>query len=146
MVNESGLYSLIFTSNKPEAKAFRKWVTSEVLPTIRKTGGYSTVTTDQRLDRLEAELASLKKSTNPRLERVTEDVLNIERLINERFDWNSPRVNRMNFKDICIAVTGKHPTKAMLNCVKPALLKKRVSILKPHNRQVGLMPKMLVSH
>ena len=40
-VNESGLYSLIFTSRKPEAKAFKKWVTSEVLPTIRKTGGYS---------------------------------------------------------------------------------------------------------
>lgn len=39
-VNESGLYNLIFRSNKPEAKAFRKWVTSEVLPTIRRTGGY----------------------------------------------------------------------------------------------------------
>lgn len=40
IVNESGLYNLIFQSRKPEAKAFRKWVTSEVLPTIRKTGRY----------------------------------------------------------------------------------------------------------
>jgi prophage antirepressor-like protein len=40
IVNESGLYNLIFRSNKPEAKAFRKWVTSEVLPSIRKTGQY----------------------------------------------------------------------------------------------------------
>ena len=40
VVNESGLYSLIMTSRKPEAKAFRKWVTSEVLPSIRKTGAY----------------------------------------------------------------------------------------------------------
>ncbi len=40
VVNESGLYSLIFRSNKPEAKVFRKWVTSEVLPTIRKKGYY----------------------------------------------------------------------------------------------------------
>ena len=40
LVNESGLYNLIFQSRKPEAKAFRKWVTSEVLPTIRKTGRY----------------------------------------------------------------------------------------------------------
>lgn len=40
VVNESGLYSLIMTSRKPEAKAFRKWVTSEVLPLIRKTGSY----------------------------------------------------------------------------------------------------------
>ena len=35
-VNESGLYSLILRSRKPEAKAFRRWVTSEVLPSIRK--------------------------------------------------------------------------------------------------------------
>lgn len=40
-VNESGLYHLIFISRKPEAKAFRKWVTNEVLPSIRRTGGYS---------------------------------------------------------------------------------------------------------
>lgn len=39
-VNESGLYSLIFQSRKPEAVKFRKWVTSEVLPSIRKTGEY----------------------------------------------------------------------------------------------------------
>jgi prophage antirepressor-like protein len=41
IINESGLYNLIFRSNKPEAKRFRKWVTSEVLPSIRKTGAYS---------------------------------------------------------------------------------------------------------
>ena len=39
-INESGLYTLILRSNKPEAKPFRKWVTSEVLPSIRKTGKY----------------------------------------------------------------------------------------------------------
>lgn len=40
-INESGLYSAILKSRKPEAKAFKKWVTSEVLPSIRKTGSYS---------------------------------------------------------------------------------------------------------
>lgn len=40
LVNESGLYHLIFQSRKPEAKAFRKWVTAEVLPTLRRTGRY----------------------------------------------------------------------------------------------------------
>ncbi|HOV15391.1 MAG TPA: DUF1804 family protein [Spirochaetota bacterium] len=40
VINESGLYNLIFQSRKPEAKAFRKWVTKEVLPNIRKTGSY----------------------------------------------------------------------------------------------------------
>ncbi len=42
LVNESGLYNLIFQSRKPEAKAFRKWVTSEVLPSIRQVGKYET--------------------------------------------------------------------------------------------------------
>ncbi|WP_333667940.1 Bro-N domain-containing protein [Acinetobacter guillouiae] len=40
IINESGLYSAILKSRKPEAKKFKKWVTSEVLPTIRKTGKY----------------------------------------------------------------------------------------------------------
>lgn len=40
IINESGLYSVILRSDKPQAKPFRKWVTHDVLPTIRKTGGY----------------------------------------------------------------------------------------------------------
>lgn len=40
IINESGLYSLILTSRKRNAKRFKKWVTAEVLPSIRKTGGY----------------------------------------------------------------------------------------------------------
>ncbi len=39
-VSESGLYAVILRSDKPQAKPFRKWVTSEILPTIRRTGGY----------------------------------------------------------------------------------------------------------
>ena len=40
LINESGVYSLVFGSQLPGAKQFKRWVTSEVLPTIRKTGGY----------------------------------------------------------------------------------------------------------
>lgn len=40
-VNEPGLYSLVLGSRKPEAKAFKRWITHEVLPSIRKTGSYS---------------------------------------------------------------------------------------------------------
>ena len=47
-VNEDGLYDVILDSRKPEAKAFRKWITSEVLPTIRKHGAYMT---DQAIER-----------------------------------------------------------------------------------------------
>lgn len=40
LINESGLYSLILSSKMPKAKEFKRWVTSEVIPAIRKTGGY----------------------------------------------------------------------------------------------------------
>ena len=40
IINESGLYSLILSSKLPSAKRFKHWVTSEVLPSIRKSGGY----------------------------------------------------------------------------------------------------------
>lgn len=40
VINESGLYSVILRSDKPEAKAFKRWVTHEVLPSIRRTGRY----------------------------------------------------------------------------------------------------------
>lgn len=45
VINESGLYSLIIGSKLPTAKKFKHWVTSEVLPQIRKTGGYIPVST-----------------------------------------------------------------------------------------------------
>jgi anti-repressor protein len=44
IINESGLYSLILSSKLPAAKRFKRWVTSEVLPAIRRTGGYGTAT------------------------------------------------------------------------------------------------------
>ena len=47
-INESGLYSLIMSSKKPEAKLFKRWVTSEVLPSIRKTGGYGLPQIDKK--------------------------------------------------------------------------------------------------
>ena len=42
IINEPGLYSLVLSSRKPEAKAFKRWITHEVIPTIRKYGGYMT--------------------------------------------------------------------------------------------------------
>lgn len=44
IINESGLYACIFGSHKPQAKEFKRWVTSQVLPAIRKSGTYSTLT------------------------------------------------------------------------------------------------------
>lgn len=47
-INESGLYTVILRSDKPQARPFRKWVTSEVLPSIRRTGSYQTKTVDEK--------------------------------------------------------------------------------------------------
>ena len=44
VVNESGLYNLVLGSRKPEAKRFKRWITHEVLPSIRKTGSYTSTT------------------------------------------------------------------------------------------------------
>ena len=49
IINESGLYNVILRSDKPEAKPFRKWVTSEVLPTIRRHGLYATPDTVEKM-------------------------------------------------------------------------------------------------
>ncbi|MBB4267834.1 BRO-N domain-containing protein [Roseospira visakhapatnamensis] len=71
LVNESGLYSLTFTSRKPVAKRFKKWVTADVLPTIRKTGGYGAATGgDLRVPVQAARvMRQLKLETNPALRR-----------------------------------------------------------------------------
>mgnify|MGYP005845000485 FL=1 len=79
VINESGLYALVFGSKLPSAKKFKHWVTSEVLPTLRKTGSYAKVPTDprellmltikaheqtaQRVDVLEEKVSDLEKST-----------------------------------------------------------------------------------
>lgn len=63
IINESGLYNVILRSDKPEAKPFRKWVTSEVLPTIRKTGGYGQKTLSP------VEMFSLQAQINVEQER-----------------------------------------------------------------------------
>lgn len=54
IINESGLYSLILSSKMPKAKAFKHWVTSEVLPAIHKTGAYKSFQTKQHIEQLEA--------------------------------------------------------------------------------------------
>lgn len=78
IINESGLYSLILSSKLPNAKKFKRWVTSEVLPTIRKTGSYqlpqtpegqirlllkSNVHMDERLTNAEEDIALLKNKS-----------------------------------------------------------------------------------
>lgn len=66
VINESGLYALVFGSKMPSAKKFKHWVTSEVLPSIRKTGGYNLPQT--YTEALEHLLATTKEKERLELE------------------------------------------------------------------------------
>lgn len=70
IISESGLYAAISRSNKPEAKAFQRWVRKDVLPSIRKTGSYS-VTPVEPLD-LQKLLPEALRSLAESIERRTE--------------------------------------------------------------------------
>lgn len=63
IINESGLYSLILSSKLPTAKAFKSWVTSEVLPAIRKTGGYISTTPDMSEQEIMARAVQISMKT-----------------------------------------------------------------------------------
>jgi len=81
LVNESGLYNLIFQSRKAEAKAFRKWVTSEVLPTIRKTGRYE----------MNKAAAAKPRVYCRRGELVTAELMNLLWLIGESLEYGDQK-------------------------------------------------------
>jgi anti-repressor protein len=76
IVNEPGLYSLILTSRKPEAKAFKRWITHEVLPSIRKTGVY-----DARIPKTFSEALRLAADLQEKIERDKPKVESYDRFI-----------------------------------------------------------------
>lgn len=78
LVNESGMYALVIRSNKPEAKKFRKWVTNEVLPSIRRTGSYTVQPT-------------AKRGRKTRGELVNADILNLLWLIGESLNYGDQK-------------------------------------------------------
>lgn len=70
VINEDGLYELVFDSRKPIAKQFRKWVTSEVLPAIRQDGGYIAATVEQTTEEIMARAVLV---ANKALERIQKE-------------------------------------------------------------------------
>ena len=72
-VNEDGLYDVILDSRKPEARKFRKWVTSEVLPTIRRSGGYMVSKSDDTPESIMARALLIAKETMDRLSKQLEE-------------------------------------------------------------------------
>ena len=72
IINESGLYSLILRSRKPEVLRFKKWVTREVLPSIRKTGGYLVARPDESPEVILARAVLVAQDTIERMKAKTE--------------------------------------------------------------------------
>lgn len=89
IINESGLYSLILSSKMPKAKAFKHWVTSEVLPAIHKTGAYESVKAKQHIEQLEATNAQL----NMAIQNVSNAKAELADIINLRNDFIKHRDN-----------------------------------------------------
>ena len=73
IINESGLYNAVLGSTKPEAKAFKKWVTSEVLPSIRRTGGYIAATGTETPEELYARALTSLKAALDRQKAITSE-------------------------------------------------------------------------
>lgn len=98
VINESGLYNVILRSDKPEAKPFRKWVTSQVLPTIRKTGGYQAkaMTTAQ----LFAMQVQINLEQEQRMKALEEKTQATQETMQEAFSTLSyPTISRDHWQD-----------------------------------------------
>lgn len=86
IINEPGLYAVILRSDKPEAKAFKRWVTHDVLPSIRKTGAYGIP--PERLARITALQKQLDEwhELTDELERLTADACQKAWVFREHYD------------------------------------------------------------
>lgn len=74
VINEPGFYKLIMKSRKPEAKAFQRWVTHEVLPSIRKKGGYIAAAADETPEQIMARAVLLAQDTIARQKAQIEEL------------------------------------------------------------------------
>lgn len=95
MINESGLYSLILKSKLPSAKQFKRWVTSEVLPSIRKYGAYATEETLNRVQDNTEEAEKLFLMLREEKQRSKDIANQNEKLITE--------INRLNEENTALA-------------------------------------------
>lgn len=103
LINESGVYSLVFGSKLPTAKAFKRWVTSEVLPAIRKTGGYISTNQNDTPEEIMARALTIAQATLAKreerlkqLEAETEQQQATIELQDKEIKEAAPKVNYYN--------------------------------------------------
>lgn len=98
IINESGLYSLILSSKLPTAKRFKRWVTSEVLPAIRRTGGYGTATQAAEPETAAAETLPARETTNDDYLRAASIVASCK---NERLPYVLAYLSKAGLSTVC---------------------------------------------
>ncbi len=112
VINESGLYSLILSSKLPKAKEFKRWVTSEVLPSIRKTGSYNTADT---VEMSEMEMISKLASNAVKVEKALAEQ-------SSRIDALENRISMDAGALISEALTFSKLSYEQQKCIKTAVL------------------------
>lgn len=109
LVNESGLYSLVLSSKLPTAKEFKRWVTHEVLPQIRKTGGYiPTSESDSDEDIMARAVLVAQKTIKQKNQQIAEQQTRIDELQPKASAWD-------NFVDIDDALSVRDSAKLLSN-------------------------------
>lgn len=98
IINESGLYSLILSSKLPAAKRFKRWVTSEVLPAIRRTGEYGTATQAAEPETAAAEALPARETTNDDYLRAASIVASCK---NERLPYVLAYLSKAGLSTVC---------------------------------------------
>lgn len=98
IINESGLYSLILSSKLPAAKRFKRWVTSEVLPAIRRTGEYGTATQAAEPETATAEALPARETTNDDYLRAASIVASCK---NERLPYVLAYLSKAGLSTVC---------------------------------------------
>jgi anti-repressor protein len=93
LINESGVYSLIFGSKLETAKSFKKWVTSEVLPSIRKTGSYSVIPSYQIEDPIKRAEKWIEEQKEKKALEIKVGELSVEnKELEKRIEEDAPKV------------------------------------------------------
>lgn len=109
IINESGLYNVILRSDKPQAKPFRKWVTCEVLPSIRKTGTYSTKSAAKKSAE---ELAAISKRAQATLINATQRTADLLTSIWDKAGIK-PEYQVLALNDVCANIGIRLPRNAL---------------------------------
>lgn len=109
-INESGLWSLVLTSRKPQAKRFKKWVTSEVIPSIRKTGGYIAAKHDDTPEEIMARAVLVASDTLKRVEAERDRLRQVNAVLDsaasKKVNCHEKQRNRQSW--VLLGMSGAH--------------------------------------